>query len=258
MWVDSHCHLNFADFREDFAAVVERARASGVRYFLNISCRFEEFEDVGEIARTHPDFFASVGIHPHETTPTQEKFPDWYQRLTTALQQPKVVALGETGLDYYYNNSTHEDQEAFFRSHCALSLEHDLPLIIHTRDAEEDTMRILRDYPGVRGVFHCFSGSAWLAEEALQRGFYLSFSGIVTFKKAEDLRAVAEKTPLDRLLVETDAPYLAPVPHRGKRNEPAFVVETGKFLAELKGIEPHVFAEQTTQNFFKVFTKAQQ
>ena len=197
-----------------------------------------------------------MGIHPHEATPTWQQTPDLKAALEAALTFEKVIGLGETGLDYYYENSDRSDQERAFRLHCALSLIHDLPLIIHTRDAEEDTLKILDDYPGVRGVFHCFSGSQWLAQEALKRGFYLSLSGILTFKTAEDLRQAIAGAPLDRLLVETDAPYLAPIPHRGKRNEPAFMVETAKVLAGVKQISFDEVARATTANFYTLFNKA--
>jgi TatD DNase family protein len=256
MLVDSHCHLTFPDFKDDVEDVLTRAKSSGVQTFLTICCKVDEIAPIQAFSKAHDNIFCTVGIHPHEATPTWEQTPDLKAVLEQALTFEKVVGLGETGLDYYYEHSNREHQERSFRLHCELSLVHDLPLIIHTRDAEADTLRILDDYPGVKGVFHCFSGSQHLAQEALKRGFYLSLSGILTFKTAEDLRQAIAAAPLDRLLVETDAPYLAPIPHRGKRNESAFMVETAKVLAGLKQVSFEEVAKATTDNFFGLFSKA--
>ena len=255
MLVDSHCHLTFPDFQEDVEEVLLRAQAVGVQRFLTICCQVKEIEPIQAFSKAHEAVFCSVGIHPHEATPTWEETPELKAVLEQALAFEKVVGLGETGLDYYYEHSNRYHQEKAFRLHCELSLVHDLPLIIHTREAEEDTLRILDDYPGVKGVFHCFSGSQYLAQEALKRGFYLSLSGILTFKTAEDLRQAIRAAPLDRLLVETDAPYLAPIPHRGKRNEPAFMVETAKILGGLKELSLEAVSQATTDNFFTLFSR---
>jgi TatD DNase family protein len=253
--VDSHCHLSFPDFSEDQDAVMERARQSGVCAFLNICTKLDEIEKVHSLT-LEPDVFCTVGIHPHEASATLLATSELEHILEARLQTHKTIGLGETGLDYYYSHSLAADQEKCFRIHCTLAVRHGVPLIIHTRDADEDTIRILDDYPDVEGVFHCFSGSEWLAGQALERGFYLSLSGILTFKKAESLRQIAEKAPLEKLLVETDSPYLAPIPHRGKRNEPAFVVETARMLAQIKGKSLEDIADSTTSNFYKLFSKA--
>ncbi len=256
MLVDSHCHLTFPDFKDDVTDVLARAKLVGIETFLSICCKLDEIELLQAFTSAHPQVYCSVGIHPHEATPTLQQTPDLKAVIEKALKFEKVVGLGETGLDYYYENSSRGDQERSFRLHCELALVHDLPLIIHTRDAEEDTLRVLDDYPGVKGVFHCFSGSQFLAQEALIRGFFLSLSGILTFKTAEDLRQAIALAPLDRLLLETDSPYLAPIPHRGKRNEPAFMVETAKVLASIKSIPFEEVTQATTDNFFRLFSRA--
>jgi TatD DNase family protein len=254
-FVDSHCHLSFPDFADDQQAIMERARQVGVCAFLNICTKLDEIERVHSLT-LEPDVYCTVGIHPHEATVTLQATSELEHLLETRLQTDKTIGLGETGLDYYYHHSLAADQEICFRIHCELATRYNVPLIIHTRDADEDTIRILDDYPDVGGVFHCFSGSEWLADQALKRGFYLSLSGILTFKKAESLRQIAEQVPLEKLLVETDSPYLAPIPHRGQRNEPAFVIETAKMLAQIKGKSLEDIADATTTNFFKVFAKA--
>ena len=223
--------------------------------FLNICTKLDEIESVHSVT-LEPDVFCTVGIHPHEASTTLQATRSLEHILEARLQTKKTIGLGETGLDYYYHHSEKADQEESFRIHCALAARHDVPLIIHTRDADEDTIRILDDYPDVQGVFHCFSGSEWLAEQALSRGFYLSLSGILTFKKAESLRHIAKQAPLEKLLIETDSPYLAPIPHRGRRNEPAFVIETAKMLAQIKEKSLEEIAESSTANFFKLFSKA--
>jgi TatD DNase family protein len=256
MLVDSHCHLDFADFAAERDEVLARARRAGVGTFLTICTKVSEFNAVKAIATGADDVWCSVGTHPHEaaTEPTTDA-----ATLSALARHPKVVGIGECGLDLYYEHSPRERQESVFRAHAAAARASKLPLIVHTRDADDETAAILEEEAGkgaLTGVIHCFSSGLQLAEKALDIGFYLSFSGILTFKTAEALRAVARTAPLDRILVETDAPYLAPVPLRGKRNEPAFVVHTAALLAALRGIDPAALAEQTTANFFRLFGKA--
>jgi TatD DNase family protein len=255
--VDSHCHLDFPEFAEDRDAFVARAREAGVGYFLTISTWLEKAKTILAIADSYEDVAASVGTHPHNAAAEKHYTVADIVKLSAA---PKAIGLGECGLDYHYNKSPAEDQQTVFRAHIRASLETGLPLIIHTREAEEDTMRILREEAAgqkVKGLLHCFSSSRALAEQGLDFGLLVSFSGIVTFKSADDIRETARMVPLDRMLVETDAPFLAPVPMRGKPNEPAFVKLTAEALAELKGISFEALAEQTTSNFFQLFTKAQ-
>lgn len=255
MLIDSHCHLNYAGLGDDVPGVLARARTAGVGGFLAISCRRSEWEQVTGIADAHADVWASVGIHPHEA----DSHPDTEaQTLVEAAQHPRVIGIGETGLDYFYDKSDRGRQQASFRAHIAAARASGLPLIVHTRDAEADTMALLQE-PGdgrLNGVIHCFTASQAFAEQALALGFYISLSGIVTFKNARDLQETARTLPADRLLVETDAPYLAPVPMRGQRCEPAFVAHTARFLAALRGEEADVFAAATTANFHALFTKA--
>ena len=253
MLVDSHCHLNYPGLVEDEAGVLERARGRGVQGFLNISTRQSEWGDVLAAAERHPDVWAAIGVHPHEA----DKHPDLGSAaLVEAATHPRVIAIGECGLDYYYDKSDRAAQRERFRAHIAAARENGLPLVIHTRDAEEDTVAILREEPGVTGVLHCFTGSQWLADQGLELGFYVSMSGIVTFKNAKDLQEVAKSIPADRLLVETDAPFLAPVPNRGKTCEPAFVADTATFVAELREEDVDQLARQTTANFFRLFPRA--
>ena len=256
MLIDSHCHLNYPGLVEDEAAVLTRARARGVSGFLNISTRQSEWEHVVAAAERHPDVWASIGVHPHEA----DAHPDLgTAALVEGATHPKVVAIGECGLDYHYDKSDRDSQKARFRAQIQAARKARLPLIIHTRDAEEDTAAILAEKAargGVRGVLHCFTGTQWLADRALELGFFISLSGIVTFKNARALQEVAKAVPDDRLLVETDAPFLAPVPYRGKTCEPAFVADTAAFLAELRGTTPERIAEITTANFFRLFDRA--
>lgn len=253
--IDSHCHLNYPGLVEDEERVLERARERGVGGFLNISTRRSEWSDVVAAAERHSDVWASIGVHPHEA----DRHPDLgAAALVEASQHPRVVAIGECGLDYHYDKSDRAAQRERFRAHMDAARQTGLPLVIHTRDAEEDTAAILSEQPGVRGVLHCFTGSRWLAERGLELGYYVSLSGIVTFKNAKDLQEVARIVPHDRLLVETDAPFLAPMPNRGKTCEPAFVVDTAAFVADLRGDEPDQLAERTTANFFRLFGKAAQ
>lgn len=256
MLIDSHCHLNYQGLVEDQPAVLARARAAGVTGMLNISTREREWAEVIAAAEREPDVWASVGIHPHEADAHPEIDAD---KLVAAAAHPRVIAIGETGLDFYYDHSDRDRQRASFRSHIAASRATGLPLIVHTREAEADTAAILAEEMGqgaFPGVIHCFTASRAFAETALALGFYISISGIVTFRNARDLQETAAALPADRLLVETDAPFLAPVPHRGKTGEPAFVADTVAFLATLRGEEEGVLREQTAANFFRLFGKA--
>jgi TatD DNase family protein len=252
---DSHCHLIYKGLGEQQPEVLARAREAGVVAMLNISTRENEWDDVIAVAEREADVWASVGIHPHEA----DQHPDVdTSKLVERAQHPRVVGIGESGLDYYYDHSDRDGQRASFRAHLAASRETGLPIIVHTRDAEADTAEILRDEMGkgaFPGVIHCFTASGEFADIALELGLYVSISGIVTFKNARDLQETAARLPLDRLLIETDAPFLAPVPHRGKTGEPAFVADTCKFLAQLRGEDPEDLAEATRQNFHKLFAK---
>jgi TatD DNase family protein len=251
MLVDSHCHLDFAK-EEERAGIIARARGAGVRTLLTISTKLHEFPGVRAIAESDPDIWCSVGVHPHEA----EIEPAAAEALIELTKHPKVVAIGETGLDFYYEHSPRAQQAQVFRSHLAAARESGLPVIVHTRDADPETIAILEEEKPQAGVIHCFSTGRALAERAVAIGFYISISGIVTFKNADELRGIVRDVPLDRLLIETDAPYLAPVPYRGKRNEPAFVAATAAAVAALKGIEPEALAAATTDNFFRLFQKA--
>lgn len=256
MLVDSHCHLEYKGLVEDQSSVLERAREAGVGAFLNISTKRSEWEQVVGTANREPDVFASVGIHPHEADGHEDLDRE---TLYAATQNPRVIAIGETGLDYFYEYSDRAIQAKLFCMHIDVARETGLPVIIHTRDAEDDTYAILKDEME-RGAFpaliHCFTASADFGRKVLDLGLMISLSGIVTFKNAKDLQAVAAEVPKDRLLVETDSPFLAPVPHRGKSCEPAFVADTARFVAELRGVEVEALAKQTTQNFAKLFTRA--
>jgi TatD DNase family protein len=251
--VDSHCHLDFPDFAAEREAIIARARDAGVATMLTISTRLDEFDGVRTIAEAHDEIWCSVGAHPHEAKDHVALTPDQLVALTV---HPKVVGIGETGLDFHYDLSPREIQERVFRAQIAASRETGLPLIIHAREADREVARILDEERPPPGVMHCFSSGRALADAALALGFYISISGIVTFRNAEELRAIVRDLPLDRLLVETDAPYLAPVPYRGKRNEPAFVAATAAAIAELKGIDLQHLAEITSANFFRLFDKA--
>ena len=255
MLLDSHCHLNDKGLVEDQQNVLERARSAGIGLMLNIATRESEWDAVLATAEQQPDVYATVGIHPHEA--------DEHPHIDTAklierAAHPRVVGIGETGLDYYYDHSDRARQQSSFRAHIAASRATGLPLIVHTRDAEEDTLAILREEMGqgaYPGVIHCFTASGAFADAALDLGFYISISGIVTFKSAKDLQETAARLPLDRLLVETDSPFLAPVPHRGKSCEPAFVADTARFLAKLRGESVEQLAAATSANFRSLFSK---
>jgi len=251
--VDSHCHLDFPDFATEREAIVARARSAGVETMLTIGTRLDEFATVRAIAEAHNEIWCSVGVHPHEAKDYAALAP---QQLVALAAHPKVVGIGETGLDFHYDLSPRDIQERVFRTHIGASRETGLPLIVHAREADGEVADILDEERPPPGVMHCFSSGRALAEAALELGFYISVSGLVTFRNAEELRAIVRDVPLDRLLVETDAPYLAPVPYRGKRNEPAFVAATAAAVAELKGIELHHLAAITSENFFRLFGKA--
>ena len=254
--IDSHCHLNYAGLVERQDEVLASARVRGIGGFLNISTRQKEWDDVIGAAERNDDVWATVGVHPHEA----DAHPDLgATALVEATGHPRVIAIGECGLDYYYDKSDRAAQRERFQAHIEAARESGLPLVVHTRDAEDDTAEMLTrevGKGGVTGVLHCFTGSAELARTGLDLGFYVSISGIVTFKNARDLQDTARTIPLDRLLVETDSPFLAPVPHRGQTCEPAFVADTAAFLAELRGEPVEAVAEATTANFFKLFDKA--
>ena len=257
MFIDSHCHLNYNGLVEDQAGVIARAGAAGVTGMLNISTREREWDDVVAVATRTPNIWASIGIHPHEAYSHPQIDT---AKLVLAAKHDRVVAIGETGLDYYYDHSDRARQRASFRAHIAAARETGLPLIVHTRDAEADTAEILADEMGkgaYSGVIHCFTASQSFAETALALGLYISISGIVTFKNARDLQTSAALVPDDRLLIETDSPFLAPVPHRGRPCEPAFVADTARFLADLRGAPIDTLAAQTSANFFRLFAKAQ-
>jgi TatD DNase family protein len=256
MFVDSHCHLNYKGLVEDQQGVLDRARAAGVSRMLNISTRAAEWDAVIAVAERESDVMASVGIHPHEA----DVHPDIETAtLVEKAAHPRVIGIGESGLDYYYDHSDRARQRESFRNHVAAARETQLPLIVHTRDAEEDTYEILAGEMG-KGAYpaliHCFTASQAFAEQVLALGLYISISGIVTFKNARDLQAAAKAVPLDRLLIETDSPFLAPVPHRGRPCEPAYVADTARFLAELRGEPIETLAEATTANFYRLFSKA--
>jgi TatD DNase family protein len=254
--IDSHCHLNYPGLAERQDEVLANARARGIAGFLNISTRQKEWGAVVGVAERNEDVWATIGVHPHEA----DAHPDLgAAALVDAASHPKVVAIGECGLDYFYDKSDRAAQRDRFQAHIEAARATGLPLVIHTRDAEHDTAEILSrevGKGGVTGVLHCFTGSAELARKALDLGFYVSISGIVTFKNAQDLQETAKTIPLDRLLVETDSPFLAPVPNRGKTCEPAFVADTAAFLSDLRDEPLDELAEATSANFFKLFAKA--
>jgi TatD DNase family protein len=256
MLVDSHCHLDFPEFAPQLDAVVARAGDAGVGVCVTIGTRLSGFARVHEIAELFPNVYCSIGIHPHdaEKEPLKDESP-----LIERAKLAKVVGIGETGLDYFYEHAPRQAQVANFRAHIAAARETKLPLIVHTRDADDDTIAVLReemDRGAFTGVIHCFTGTRRLAEASLELGFYISVSGIATFKKSDELRAVLRDVPMERLLVETDAPFLAPMPLRGKTNEPSFVVHTAAALAALKGVSAEELAAATTDNFFRLFTRA--
>ncbi|MDE2029634.1 MAG: TatD family hydrolase [Alphaproteobacteria bacterium] len=255
-FVDSHCHLDYPALAKDREGVLARARNAGVVRMVNIATTRKDFDQVLKTAEQTEDVFCSVGVHPHHVAEEGENLSA--ETIAGLAAHPKVVGIGETGLDYFYDSAPRDVQQDSFRRHIRAARETGLPLIIHSREAEEDTIRLLQEESGATGVLHCFSSRRILAEEALKLGFYVSLSGILTFKKSQELRDIARDVPLDRLLVETDAPFLAPEPYRGKICEPAYVVRTAEVLAEIKGVTHEDIAHITTENFFRLFAKVTQ
>jgi TatD DNase family protein len=255
MLVDSHCHLDFPDFAAEIDAVVERARAAGVGRMVTISTRVKKLPQVLAVAEKFPDVFCSVGTHPNNA---HEELDVDAAQLVALSKHPKIVAIGEAGLDYHYDKSPRAAQEQGLRQHIIAARKTGLPLVIHSRDADADMAAILTEETG-KGAFpavlHCYTGGRELAFKAIELGLYIGFTGILTFKNGQDLRDIAKDLPADRILVETDAPYLAPLPYRGKRNEPSYVVETAKMLAQTRGVSDDEIARQTTENFFRLFAK---
>ena len=253
VFVDSHCHVNFPDLASEYPAIAQRMAQNSVKMALCVSVNLPDWDPMMEMVEREPTLWASVGVHPdyeNEIEPTVED-------LVSRSQRPKVVAIGETGLDYYRLTGDLDWQRERFRVHIRAARQAKLPLIIHTRQAREDTIQILREEGAdeVGGVMHCFTESWEMAQQSMELGFYVSFSGIVTFKNARDLQETATKMPMDRLLIETDSPYLAPVPHRGKRNDPSLVIHVAEKIAELKGLSVEEVAQQSTENFFNLFNK---
>ncbi|HEX7674917.1 MAG TPA: TatD family hydrolase [Bdellovibrio sp.] len=253
-WIDVHSHLNMLE--EGVDAAIQNAKAAGVRRLITIGTEPGDFQTVLDIAhKYYPEVYCTLGVHPHDGkvyTPEIGKF------IEDHVSDPVVVAIGEIGLDYYYDQSPREEQREAFRAQLEIAKRTKMPVQIHTRDADEDTVEILKEFKGdVTGIIHCFTGTEMLARESLDLGFNISISGVVTFKNADSLRAIVKMLPLDRIHVETDSPFLAPIPMRGKKNTPAFVVHTAKFVAELKGISEEQLAEQTKLNALKMFPKIQ-
>jgi TatD DNase family protein len=255
MLIDSHCHLDFPDFATELDEVVRRATALGVARLVTISTRVKRHKELIDIVERFPSVYCSVGTHPHHA---QEEPDIGTKELVAHTRHAKVVAIGEAGLDYHYDNSPRDLQEKSFRAHIAAARQTKLPLVIHAREADGDVAKILTEEMG-KGAFpavlHCFTGGRDLAMAAIELGLSISFTGILTFKNSQNLRDIAKELPADRILVETDAPYLAPLPHRGRRNEPSFVIETAKVLAQVRGVPPEEIARQTTENFFRLFSK---
>ncbi len=262
MWIDSHCHLDHVKFTPEngVAGVLDEAKAQGVDGMLSINCQIvEEFDRLLNLVKPYNNVWCTVGTHPHEASRDDEKAVTQDELIRLASSDPKVIGIGECGLDYFYKHASVEDQHICFRKHIRACLALDMPIIIHARDADDDVIRLIREETngkGMRGIMHCFSSSPKMGHEALALGLHISFSGIVTFKKSEELQVFARDVPLDRLLVETDSPYLAPEPHRGKMNTPAFVPLTGAFLAGIKDIPVDEMGRITSANFFRLFDKA--
>jgi TatD DNase family protein len=253
--VDSHCHLDYEGLSEQLPDVIARAEAAGVGFLLSISSRIRNFDRIVAIAERFPNVYCTVGTHPHNA---HEELDIPVAEIARLAQHPKVVGIGEAGLDYHYDNSPRDAQAQGFRNHIAAARETGLPLVIHTREAEDDTAKILGDEMAkgpFKALLHCFTSQQWLAERAVEMGLYVSFSGILTYKTADDLRATARALPADRLLVETDAPFLAPIPFRGKPNEPAYVAKTLEHLASVRGTSRDQMAMTTSDNFFRLFSK---
>ncbi len=262
MWIDSHCHLDHVKFTPEngVAGVLAEAKAQGVDGILSINCQIvEEFDRLLNLVKPYNNVWCTVGTHPHEASRDDEKAVTLDELIRLASSDPKVIGIGECGLDYFYKHASIEDQHICFRKHIRACLALDMPVIIHARDADDDVIRLIHeetDGKGMRGIMHCFSSSTKMGHEALALGLHISFSGILTFKKSEELRAFAKDVPLERLLVETDSPYLAPEPHRGKMNTPAYVPLTGAVLADIKDISVDEMGRITSANFFRLFDKA--
>jgi TatD DNase family protein len=255
MLIDSHCHLDFPDFAEERDAIVARAKAAGVGRMITISTFVSRYDTYRAIAEAYDNVWFTVGTHPHQS---HEEPEAPLEKLIELAQHPRCIGIGEAGLDYHYDRSPRDVAARVFRTHIAAARETGLPLVIHARDADEDVANILREEMGkgaFKALLHCFTASRMLAETGLELGLYVSFSGVVTFKNSQELRDIARDVPLDRILVETDAPFLSPVPYRGKRNEPAYVAATAATLAEVKGVSPDEFARATTQNVLRLFSK---
>ncbi len=255
MLIDSHCHLDFPEFAPELDAIVARARAAGIGRMVTISTRVRKLPQVLAVAEKFADIFCSVGTHPHNA---HEELDIDAAQLVALSKHPKIVAIGEAGLDYHYDKSPRDAQAQGFRQHIAAARETGLPLVIHAREADADMARILveeTEKGAVPAVLHCYTGGRDLAFEAIELGLYIGFTGIMTFKNGQDLRNLAAELPAHRILVETDAPFLAPLPYRGKRNEPSYVVETAKLLAQVRGVDADEIARQTTENFFQLFSK---
>ncbi len=256
--IDSHCHLNYYASAQELDTVIKRAQTNGIKHIINICTKLDEADKVTDIADQYNDIFASVGIHPNEAkTASAEQTPEQlYEWLIQWCKHQKVIAIGETGLDYHYQYSARTTQLESFKIHIQAAKTTGLPLVIHTRSAAEDTINTLKQEQGnITGVIHCFSETKWLADNAMDLGFYISIPGIITFKKSDDLRKIVATIPLERLLLETDAPFLAPVPYRGKQNEPAYMIKTAELLAELKNVSLTDIAKVTTANCQKLFQK---
>lgn len=254
-YVDSHCHLDFPDFEAELDTIIQRARSMGVSHMTSIGTSLKTINKTLKVAEAYPFIYATVGVHPHDA---EAEFDISYEDLAKIAEHPKVIGIGETGLDYFYEHSPKEKQQDLFRLHIKVARDFDLPLIVHTRDADHDCLAILKEEMGkgaFKGLIHCFTASQKFAQEVLKLGFYISISGIVTFKKATELHEAVRQIPLDRLLIETDSPYLAPIPHRGKRNEPSFVIHVAEAIAELKDCPLPEVARVTTQNYFDLFQK---
>ena len=257
MIIDSHCHLNMKDFTPDLSDIIKNAKNNDINGMLTISTKIEEFKNISNIAKNNKNIWYSLGIHPHNVN---NNYKDLQSAIAEFKSDKKFIGIGETGLDYFYENSSKKLQIESFINHIELSRSTDLPIIIHTRDADKDTISILKDEykkKPFNGLIHCFTATEELANEVLKLGFFISISGIITFKNAKVLRDIVKKIPLERLLVETDAPYLSPEPMRGKRNEPAHVIHTANYLADMLNINPKELYEKTTNNFFNLFTKAE-
>ena len=253
MLVDSHCHLDFPALAKDREGMVARARAAGVGRMVNVGTTRRDFPAVLATAESLEDVFCTFGVHPHHVSEEGEDVS--VEQIVGLVAHPKIIGIGETGLDYFYDKAPRAAQEESFRRHIRAAQATMLPVVIHSRDAEEDTIRVLKEAGAVTGVLHCFSSGRLLAEEGLKLGLYVSLSGILTFGKSQALRDIARDVPMDRLLVETDAPFLAPMPHRGKICEPAYVAKTAQVLADIKGVSFDAMARQTTENFFRLFSR---